>query len=170
MVATARGDSDAFARLVQRHQQLAWRIAYNYVGDRTEAEDLVQSAFLRIFGNAGGYQPTARFTSFLRCVLSRLCIDWTERAAPVYVPEMPSVGDPAPSASERIVARERALTVQAALGRLPATQRLAVVLRYYEELGYADIAAALDVTPKAVERLLDRARKSLSTALAAMFD
>ena len=73
--------------------------------------------------------------------------------------------DPSPSQADLLSARERDREVRKALHGLPDRQRIAVVLRYYEGLGYRDIARAMGVSEKAVERLLARARASLQALL-----
>jgi RNA polymerase sigma-70 factor (ECF subfamily) len=85
--------------------------------------------------------------------------------APVYMAELPPVPDPDRTPTQKAIDRELHVTVGSALARLPATQRLAIVLRYYEELAYSEMAEALGTSDKAVERLLARARKSLAALL-----
>ena len=74
---------------------------------------------------------------------------------------LPEVEDPTPPPNVLLVDLERAAAVRRALVQLPPQQRLAVILRYYENYGYREIAAALDVTEKAAERLLARGREAL---------
>lgn len=166
MQAAGRGDLHAFAEIVRRHQQSAWKIAYRFLGEHHEAEDLVQEAFLKILDAAPRYRPTASFSTYLYCVVSRLCFDRSKKYRPQYSDELPEVPDPAPNAAELVVGRERRRAVRSALDALPAKQRMAIVLRYYEELGYAEIAQALATTEKAVERLLARGREGLRGFLA----
>ena len=166
MLAVRQGDLHGFEILIQRHQDAAWRAAYRFLGDRVEAEDAVQEAFLRIFHAANRYQPTARFRTYLYRILTRLCLDQIQKKRPVYRQELSHVIDKAPSAGECLVARECEDDVRRALAALPPKQRMAVLLRYYEGLSYADIATALDSTVKAVERLLARARATLQGRLA----
>ncbi len=166
MAEVADGDMDAFGQLVCRHQDAAWRIAYHYVGDRAEAEDLAQEAFLKILDAASGYRPTARFSTYLYRVIANLCIDYHRKKRPDYPGEMPPRESPTDGPPERLKAQERDRAIQRALGELPDRQRMAVVLCYFEGLPLAEIAEAMDTTYKAVERLLARARKSLAPHLA----
>lgn len=165
MLQVADGDMDAFGELVRRHQDAAWRIAYHYVGHRTEAEDLAQEAFLRILDAAQRYRPTARFSTYLYRVVANLCIDYHRKKRPDHPGEMPPQEGTPNGPAERLKAKERARAIQRALDDLPDRQRLATVLRYYEDLPLADIAEAMDTTYKAVERLLARARNSLESHL-----
>ncbi|HZU37382.1 MAG TPA: sigma-70 family RNA polymerase sigma factor [Gemmataceae bacterium] len=166
MLAVRGGDLGAFEALVQRHQHSAWQAAYRFLGDPVEAEDAVQDAFLRVFHAAARYQPTARFRTYLYRIITRLCLDHIQKKKPVYRQELNHVIDQAPSAAERLSNLECEADVRRALANLPPKQRMAVLLRYYEGLGYAEIADALETTVKAVERLLARARATLENRLA----
>jgi len=165
MQALAGGDLDAFDQLVLRHQKSAWAIACRFLGDRHEAEDVVQDAFVRLLSAAGRYQPTCSFKTYFYQIISRLCLDRAKKKRPQHSDTIPDVPDSGPDATSEIERRQDAEAVRAALAALPTQQRLAVVLRYYEGLSYQDIASALETTPKAVERLLARGRDRLQTIL-----
>ncbi len=169
MQEVADGDMDAFGELVRRHQDAAWRIAYHYVGDRAEAEDLAQEAFLKILDAASSYCPTARFSTYLYRVIANVCIDYHRKKRPDYVADMPPQESPADAPDRQLLTAERDRAIQRALDQLPDRQRMAVVLCYFEDLPLAEIADAMDTTYKAVERLLARARKSLAPHLEGSF-
>lgn len=165
MVAAAQGDLGAFEQLVIRHQQIAWTIACRFLGDRSEAEDVAQEAFLKILKAAPRYRPSAAFRTYLIRVTSRLCIDRGRKMHPVYtdsVPDSPAAGR---TAAQDAARTERDRAIRSALDALPPSQRMAVVLRYFEDMSYRDISQAMDITEKAVERLLARARTSLREPL-----
>ena len=95
MLRTSRGDLDAFAEIVRRHQETAWRTAYRFLGDTTEAEDITQEAFLKILAAAPRYRPTAAFSTYLYSVVSRLCIDFSRKKRPLtghVMPDRPDTG------------------------------------------------------------------------------
>ena len=161
MQAVGKGDLHAFEEIVRRYQQTAWKMAYRFLGEHHETEDVVQDAFLKILDAAPRYRPTASFSTYLYCVVSRLCLDRSRKRRLHYTDELPDVPDPGPNAVELAVGWERHRAVRDALNALPAKQRMAIVLQYYEELGYAEIAQALATTEKAVERLLARGREGL---------
>lgn len=163
--ASGRGDLDAFSRIVQRHQDWGWRIAHRFTGDEAEAADIVQDAFLRLLKAAGRYRPTARFKTYFYCIISRLCMDRAKKKHPQYLDTAPDSPDHGLNATQTLLDREKALAIRAALDLLPPNQRMAMILKYYEDLGYKEIAQALEITPKAVERLLARARQTLRTRL-----
>jgi RNA polymerase sigma-70 factor (ECF subfamily) len=163
--AIGRGDLAAFAELVNRHQAWAWRIAWRFLGEAQNAEDVVQEAFLRVHQAAARYDRRAAFRTYFYRIITRLCLDCVRKKRPVYLDSLPDEPDPAPDAAEIMIQRQRADAVRAALDSLPPNQRMAVVLRYDEGLDYRQIAAALETSPKAVERLLSRARDRLRSLL-----
>ncbi|MBN2291602.1 MAG: sigma-70 family RNA polymerase sigma factor [Pirellulales bacterium] len=165
MVEVSRGDLAAFEQLVLRHQQAVWQTAYRMVGDSQAAEDLAQEAFLRIFRAAGGYRPTAKFRTYLYRVVSRLCLDYLAKNRPVLEENLSRVAGPDANVEEQAVIEEQSHEVRQAIAGLPAQQRSAIVLRYYEGLSIAEIAEAIETTPKAVERLLARGRAGLEKRL-----
>lgn len=168
MLAVGQGDLDAFRDLVLANQRAAWSLAVRFLRDPAEAEDIVQEAFLRILQAAPRYRPTARFRTYLFQVLTRLCIDATEKKGPVYTDALPDVADPSPTPAEGAVARDEAAAIQRAIEALPPNQRMALILQHYEGLRYAEIAEAMGTSPKAVEGLLARARTTLQGRLASL--
>ena len=166
MHAVQEGDLSAFEQIVHRHQQTAWRVACRFLVDPTEAEDVAQDAFLRILKAAPSYRPTAKFQTFLFQVVSRLCLDRASKKHPIYVEKVPEAIAEGASPGEVLEQLEKDQRVRGALDDLPANQRISVILRYYEELSYQEIAVAMRVSPKAVERLLARARATLALLLA----
>jgi len=165
MVRVANGDMEAFGILVERHRDSAWRIAYRLCRNRHEAEDVVQDVFLKIYDAAGRYRPMASFRSYLGRVVTNCCADRARKASPIYLPSLPDREAEESVPTDVMEADDRNRAVQSALSTLSRQQRAAVVLRYYGDFGYEEIARALGVTPKAVERLLAKGRKRLSKEL-----
>ena len=170
MLAVAKGDLDALDELVLRHQRLAWGIAYRFLGDAHDAEDVAQEAFLRILDAAERYKPTAAFTTYLSRIMTRLCLDHAQKKRPLPTDSLPAVQDGTPSATEQMAILDRDRAILAAIDRLPPTQRMAVILRYFEGLDCRSVAAAMDTTVKSVERLLARAREAMEPLLARLLD
>jgi RNA polymerase sigma-70 factor (ECF subfamily) len=165
MLAVRAGDLAAFEQIVIRFQGSAWTVAYRFLGDASEAEDVAQQAFLKIFGAAPRYQPEATFRTYLYRVVTRLCLDHANKKRPTYRQDLPEVSDAGLSPLDGIARQELRQDVQRALDALPSKQRLTVIWKYYEGLSYAEMAAALNTTVKAVERLLARARETLGKRL-----
>jgi len=166
MLAVGKGDLGAFNETVRRHQHTAWRVAYRFLDDPVEAEDITQEAFLRILTAAPRYKPTAAFSTYLYRVITRLCIDQVRKKRPIIVDSFPGLIDPAPDPAAALAVKERDALIRRALDALPSRQRMAVILKYYEGLRYAEIGSAMNISDKAVERLLSRARKILRSSLA----
>lgn len=165
MQAVARGDLEAFNELVSRYQQLAWKTAYRFLNDAMEAEDVAQECFLRILEAASRYRPTATFRAYFHRILVHLCIDSARRKHPVSIDAIPEMPASSSSPAQSLIEKERSAQVRKALDALPPNQKAAMILKHYEGLSYDEIARILGVTPKAVERLLSRARTSLQASV-----
>jgi len=169
MRAVGRHDGGAFERLVGRHYGWALGFADRMLGARDEAEDLVQTAFLRVWQGGARWQPNARFSSWLYRVLYNLCMDrFRARRAdgqPIDDAVAGTVADQSPDGEARVSGLERAARVRSALAALPERQRTALVLCYYEELSQAEAAALLGVSEGALESLLSRGRATLRKRL-----
>jgi len=165
MKVVGQGDLHAFDELVLRHQSAAWGVAYRFLGDADEAEDMVQEAFLRILDAADRYRPTASFRTYLYRVLTRLCIDHTRKKRPILTVQLPDTPAPGPTQARRIERAEMESAIRNALDALSPKYRMVIVLRYFEGLSGAEIADAMKITPKGVERLLARARQRLEPLL-----
>jgi RNA polymerase sigma-70 factor (ECF subfamily) len=166
MMAVGSRDHDAFARLVARHYGWALGFTDRMLGTRQEAEDLVQTAFLRVWQGAARWEPNARFSTWLYRVLHNLCMDHLRarraRASEPLEGELVEVlADGACGSEERVSGLQRHARVRAALDRLPVRQRAAIVLCYYEERSQAEAAALLGISEGALESLLSRGRATL---------
>ena len=165
LTAAGRGDTEAFAELVNRHQAWAWRLSFRFLGEKQNAEDVVQDAFLRLLQAAPRFRPRAAFRTYFYRIITRLCLDQARKKGPIVTDDLPEAPDPDPDPASKIMNHEMSAAVRAALDKLPVNQRMAVVLRYYDDLGYRDISETMQISPKAVERLLSRARTHLRTLL-----
>ena len=169
MALAGGGDRAAFNLLVGRHGERALRVALRILGDAAEAEEVAQEAFLRAWQAAAGFDPArARFTTWLHRIVVNLAIDRTRRrggAAPVGLQAAAVLAAPRPWPDADAEAAEARAALAAALEALPARQRAAIALAYEQELSGADAAAALEVSERALEGLLRRARQFLRSRL-----
>ena len=163
--AAGSGNMEAFEELVRRHQGWAWQITYRFFGEKEQAADVVQDAFIRLLQASPRYQPRAKFRTYFHRIITRLCLDQAKKKRLPELDTVPDIFDPAPDAAAELMRRETAAAVRNALDTLAPNQRMAIVLRYYEGLDYREIANAMGITPKAVERLLARGRKRLVAVL-----
>ena len=177
------GDKAAFALLVRRHLARATALAQRITGNRSDAEEIVQEAFLRCWQKAPEWRPverpandraandrggdgaTAQFGTWLYRVLVNLCLDRRRRPQPVGIEAADTVADSGADGFDETARGETSRRVQAAMAQLPERQRAALALCYFEGLGNIEAAATLDISIGALESLLVRARRALRDAL-----
>ncbi len=163
----ARGDQAAARTLTARHAPRVFALARRMLGDRAEAEDVTQETMLRLWRLAGEWEVRdAALGTWLYRVASNLCIDRLRRRREVVSDALIEAEDQAPGALARLEDDDRAAALQAALALLPDRQRLALVLRHFEDRSNPEIAEILDTSVEAVESLLGRGRRELAARLA----
>lgn len=163
MARAAAGELAAFEELVHRNQSAAWSLAFHYVSDPAEAEDIVQESFLRLLKSASRYQPTAKFRTYFSRIVVRLCLDFRSKKRPVYCENLPENADIENNPEGLLHKRETASEVMRALADLPPAQRMALLLRHLEAFTYSEIAEAMNISTKAVDSLLQRGRHTLQS-------
>jgi RNA polymerase sigma-70 factor (ECF subfamily) len=161
----ARGDQAAFRALARRHAGPTVALAARILGNRADAEDVVQDALLRVWTNAPRWQPLAQFRTWLMRITVNLCLDRKRRAPWVALEAAGELVDPSPGASARMETNERELQLSTAIGNLPVRQRTAIVLVYREGMSHAEAAEILDTSVSAIETLLARGKDNLRRAL-----
>ncbi|GAK45180.1 ECF subfamily RNA polymerase sigma-24 factor [Tepidicaulis marinus] len=162
----AAGEERAARFLLARYLPRVLALAQRMLGSRSEAEDVAQEVFLRIWKQAARWQPGgARFSTWVHRVTSNLCIDRLRVRKSAPLEDAALIADPAPGAESRVAEAEQSARVAAALQSLPERQRLALILVHYQELGNRETAEIMDCTVEAVEALLTRARKGLKDLL-----
>jgi RNA polymerase sigma-70 factor (ECF subfamily) len=162
----AAGDQAAARALTHRHAPRVHALARRMLGDTTEAEDVTQETMLRLWRTAPDWQDRAALGTWLYRVASNLCIDRLRRRRPLAGEPGPELADEAPGALRRLEARDRAAALESALATLPDRQRLAILLRHFEDRSNPEIAEVLEVSVEAVESLLARGRRALAAELA----
>jgi RNA polymerase sigma-70 factor, ECF subfamily len=165
MVQATTGDLAAFEELVIRNQSAAWVLAFHYLGDRAESEDIVQEAFLRLLRAAPRYTPTAKFRTYFNRIVVRLCLDFRSKKRPVYCETIPKNAGEGNNPEQLFYKQETASKLKRAIAELAPTQRMAFLLRHLEGFTYSEIAEAMNLTPKAVDSLLQRGRQALRANL-----
>jgi RNA polymerase sigma-70 factor (ECF subfamily) len=159
------GDVEAFEPLVLRYQRPLFNVAWRMLGDREEARDVVQGAFVKAWEKLGTFDPRYRFFSWIyRIVVNEsLNARWRRPTLQPLETDLPSPGGPAEAV------RERELTdcVQKALRRLSGDDRQVIALRHFADLSYAEIGEALGLPEKTVKSRLHEARQRLGRVLRA---
>lgn len=161
------GEGDAARTIVARHLDRVVGLSHRMLGDAAEAEDVAQDAFLRLWRNAGRWEPRALLGTWLHRVTYNLCVDRLRRRRGVSLDEAAEVADPAPGANAVIHLKDVSAAVSKALDSLPERQRQAILLVHYQEVGNIEAARILGVSVEAIESLLARGRRSLKQILAA---
>src|ERR1700675_3300380 len=141
--ACQRGDWDAFRLLFEAHKDRVYSIALRYCGNESAAMDIAQETFLKLFSSIRDFRGGASFESWLYRIVVNRCLDH-QRRDPRLMPYLDGLLDlisaPSENALEELLHAERAKDVQKVVGTLPPEQRIVVVLRYIEGLGYGEIA------------------------------
>jgi RNA polymerase sigma-70 factor (ECF subfamily) len=177
MARIAKGDNDAFEILVNRHQTSILNLVYRFIGDRTQAKDLAQEVLIRVWQAAGSYQPKAKFTTWIYRITANLCFNelksarrrkwfsfnWSDEDGEHTIEE--TLSDGAPSAEDLLLEKERSRQISNALQSLPENQRMALILKRYDDLSYPEIAQIIGCSVSAVESLLVRAKRTLQEKL-----
>ncbi len=162
----SRGDPTAARLLVAGKLPRIVGLANRMLRDTAEAEDVAQEAFVRVWRQAGSWQPgRARFDTWLHTVVLNLCRDQLRRRREVTSDVVVDLADPALDAEATLVAAERDGAVAVAIAALPERQREAIFLVHYQDLTGAAAAEALGVSVEALESLLARGRRTLRAEL-----
>jgi RNA polymerase sigma-70 factor, ECF subfamily len=170
----ARGDTAAFETLIERHQTLVVGTVARMLGSNSDVEDLAQQVFLRVWRSAGRYVPRAKFTTWLLKITRNLVFNEMRRTKRhAHVPmqletqgeEIPVKDESIQSPAESLLEKELQQAIEDAIIELPATQRMALVLRRYEGRSYEEIGEVLDLSVPAVKSVLFRARTELRARL-----
>ncbi len=165
-------DQDAFAELVYLFQDPVYNLCYRMLGDAGEAEDATQEAFLRAFLNLRRYDTKRSFKTWLMSIASNHCIDrWRKRRMQlVSLDDEPTAAALALSSSDPLpeqaaLSAEQSELLQSLLMKLEESYRLPLVLRYWYDYSYAEIAQLMDTTESAIKSRLFRARRTLADLL-----
>lgn len=174
MLRVKSGDIAAFEELVEIYQGPVIGTVGKMLGGYSDAEDIAQQVFVRVWKSAERYQPKAKFTTWLFTITRNLVfnetrrrrrkptvsVDEREEESPQIVEDVQTV-----SPDQKVLQAELEASVNKAIRELPEKQRMAVVLRRYEEMPYDEIGRILSMSVPAVKSLLFRARTQLKDSL-----
>lgn len=165
---TLAGDAAAYAELLRRFEGAALRLALRITGDRSEAEDAVQEAFLRAYRSLARFDPERPFGPWLlKIAANRALTRAGRRRTERPLDEAAGVADPAPGPESTLAGQEDLARVREALTRLSPGERAVLSLHYEEGLPLAGAAEILGITENAAKVRLFRARQSLLALLSA---
>ncbi len=161
-----QGNQEAFTHLVENYQRPVYNLCYRMLGDADEAEDASQETFLRVYRNIKNYDSDRSFSTWLLSIAAHLCIDQLRKRRMTVIsmdttPYLePADGSPGPESA--FFLKEDQRRVQTLLKTLNPHDRAAVILYYWYDYSYDEIARSLSLTPSAVKSRLHRARLSMA--------
>ena len=161
-----RGDREAFRALYEAYKDKVYSIAlYYFHGDASAASDVTQQVFLKLIRGIEQFRGESGFSTWLYRMVVNACMDSVRRAKPRELDE-DAVEMAAPAAQEdEIARRQMQRRVQAALSAMPAKFRLPLLLRYFEDLSYTEMAEAMKCSMGTVASRLNRGHKMLAKKL-----
>lgn len=172
-----QGSDEAFARLVEQYQTPVYNLCYRMLGEVESAEDAAQESFLRVYRNLARFDRQRPFATWLLSITAHYCIDCLRRRRftmisidaegedderPMELPDAHALNP-----EQETVRHEEQAALQSVLQQLDATDRAAVVLRYWYDFSEIEISQSLSLTVSAVKSRLHRARKELARRLQA---
>ena len=164
-----RGDQTAFGKLIEAYQRPVYNLAYRMLNNSGEAEEAAQEAFIRAYTRLHTYNPDHKFSTWMLSITSNYCIDLIRKRRALLLsideplpphPALMSDGQKGPEA--QMEKSEQQDMVQSLLQELPEDYRQTVVLRYWHEMSYEEIAEMMDTTVSAIKSRLFRARRQLA--------
>lgn len=170
IAAARRGDRNAFNKLVQVYQIPVFNLTYRMLGNAQEAEDAAQETFLRAYKRLSTYQPDKKFSNWILSIASHYCIDLLRRRRFQWLsidddPMIEWLSSDEDQPDDVALRGERAEQVRSLLERLEPSYRAPLVLRYWHDLSYKEIASILELTEPAVKTRLHRARLQMAALL-----
>lgn len=166
--ACQRGDNAAFAELFDTYKDRVYSIALRFSGDPAAALDISQDIFLKLLSRIGEFRGDARFETWLYRLVANRCLDHRRRGlriTPIVENLMDAVRPSRATVLEDLMQAEFRQSVQSVVAKLPAEQRMVVILRYTEGLAYEQISEILNCSPGTVASRLNRAHKTLERRL-----
>ncbi|TKB64099.1 MAG: sigma-70 family RNA polymerase sigma factor [Nitrospira sp.] len=170
-----RQDHEAFGQLIDRHASVIVNLAYRMVGNRAEAEDLAQEAFLAAFKALSTFRADSKFSTWLYRIASNKCKDWLRTKRPgmgqqdVDIDEVLDSHVAEEQTPERLLSQQQvALELEQAIQRLPPLYREAFVLKHVEGLSYEEMAEILGVNGDTLKMRVYKGRLQLSRELASL--
>lgn len=161
---TQQGDTRSYKHLVLKYQLPVFNLMFNMTHNRKFAEELTQDVFVRAYENLNSFDFNHKFFSWLYRIAVNLAISQNNRKMRYdnndYFPELP-----VPSVEEKLIENERLLILHNTIAKLNDKYRLVIILRYFEQLTYAEISEVLYITEKKVKSRLFEARKMLKRIL-----
>jgi RNA polymerase sigma-70 factor (ECF subfamily) len=160
-----KGDLDAYGVLIEEHQTSVFNVCYRILGNRQDAEDLTQDAFLRAYKQLSRFDSARPFGPWMRTLAANLCYNHLKKKRPTSVPledERDKILDkPARNPEHILELSQESRQLYQAIWKLSSIQRLALELRHFQEFSYQEMAQAMELPLNTVRSHLYRARRNL---------
>lgn len=171
-----KGDQDAFGEIVEIYKNSIYQLCFRMLGNRHEAEDMAQEAFIRAYVNIKSFNQDLKFSTWLFRIATNLCIDRMRKKKPDHYLDAEVAGTDGltmysqipsntPLPESEIESLELHETVQNEILKLPDKYRTAIVLKYMEELSLNEISEILDLPLGTVKTRIHRGREALRQQL-----
>ena len=166
LAAAQKMDSEAFGHLVEMYQGPVYNLCYRMLGDPDEAEDAAQESFMRAFFSIQRYDNRRSFSTWLLSIAAHYCIDQLRRRRVKLIPFQDllyeDISDSSPNPETATSIHEDQQRVRALLAGLNPTDRAVVILFYWYDFSYDQIAESMNLTVSAVKSRLHRAREEMA--------
>ena len=174
VAAALAGDREAVTQMVDAYKNAVFNLCYRLLGEAGEAEDVAQETFMRMYTRLRTYDSSRPFKTWLLAIATHACIDrlrqrrltWLSLDEPLPAADAGALHDRALGPEEALAHKEEQQRVQALLARLAPGDRSVLVLRYWYDLSYDEIAEVTGASVSSVKSRLFRARRELAGALA----
>ena len=166
------GKHEAFAELVNRHSKRFYGTAYRLLFSRTDAEDVVQQAFLKLWERRLSWEQDkgAKFTTWFYRVVVNLCLDHKRKKRPTPLSENMEIVDKQDGQDILLQKKEKQALLDLIIQELPERQQIALNLCFYEGLSNQEAAEIIGIKLKALQSLLMRAKTTLKEKMNHHFD
>ncbi|MBI5149469.1 MAG: sigma-70 family RNA polymerase sigma factor [Candidatus Omnitrophica bacterium] len=171
------GDKASFEALMRKYYPRLLNFIYRFTGSAELAEDLTQEVFLKVYSASTAYRPKSKFQTWVYTIAKNISLNELRRhkKTPLSLDE-PFLSEDGPvqrqledtqtpRADEQMLRDETSAAVRAAINSLPENQRVAVILRRYEQFSYEEIGQTMQMSVKAVKSLLSRGKENLKNKL-----
>jgi len=171
-----KGDQEAFGEIVELFKDKVFQLCYRMLGNRHEAEDIAQEAFVRAYVNIHSFNQSRKFSTWLYRIATNLCIDRIRKKKPDYFLDAELAGtegltmysqiaSEGKSPDSEVETMELQEIVQREILRLPDKYRVVIVLRYIDDLSLNEISEVLEMPLGTVKTRIHRAREALRKQL-----
>lgn len=165
---TLRGNSEAFATLVERYDRAVYHLAYRTLHDVEEARDATQEAFFKAFRSLRTFKPGSKFSTWIFAIAYHACCDRLNQRKRYSNEELPDSADAAPGPEHQVIALDEAARLRAAIDALPEKYRTVITLFHLQGKQYEEIAKVLELPMGTVKTHLFRAKEQLRRLLSGL--